>query len=97
MSKGKILPDDIAPNVEPFGFYIDAFRELSSCRNQGFGIGPIPFTAIVDYSKIYNVEEFDDFLYFIRLMDSKIIELETNKMRKEDGSRKPSTANRSKN
>lgn len=56
-------------------------------------MSPIPFTAIIDYSKIYNVEDFDEFLYFIRLMDSKVIELETKKMRKEDGSRKPSKAN----
>lgn len=87
------MPDDLAPNVEPFGFYIESFRELSTCRSQGFGMGPIPFTAIIDYSKIYNVEDFDEFLYFIRLMDSKVIELETKKMRKEDGSRKPSKAN----
>lgn len=87
------MPDDLAPNIEPFSFYIEAFRELSSCRPQGFGTGPIPFTAIVDYSKIYNVEDFDEFLYFVRLMDSKVLELENKKMRKEDGSRKPSKAN----
>jgi hypothetical protein len=79
------LPDDIAPDIGPFNFYLEAFRELSSCRPSGFGIGPIPFTAIVEYSKIYNVEDFDDFLYFIRLMDSKILELEVNKQKKQDG------------
>jgi hypothetical protein len=90
------LPDDIAPEVGAFDFYIQAFRELSTCRASGFGLGPIPFTAIVEYSKIYNVEDFDDFLYFIRLMDSKILELESNKQKKQDGQngRKPNKSHK---
>jgi hypothetical protein len=72
----------MAPEIGAFNFYIEAFRELSTCRSSGFGLGPIPFTAIVEYSKIYDIEDFDDFLYFIRLMDSKILELERKKQDK---------------
>lgn len=78
------MPDDIAPEIGPFTFYLEAFRELSTCRPSGFGTGPIPFTAIVEYSKIYNVEEFDEFLYFIRLMDSKVLELDKEKQKKQE-------------
>jgi len=40
-------------------------------------LGPIPFTAILEYSRLYDVgESFDDFLYLIRVMDNTILELE---------------------
>jgi hypothetical protein len=99
-SKGILKPDDVAPNVEPFHFYLDAFRELSSCRPGGFGISPIPFTAIVEYAKLYDVGEFHEFLDIIRSMDSELIRLESksNKApnttgKKEDG-RKTSPGNK---
>lgn len=69
------------PNVEPFSFYIEAFQELSSCRPGGFGISPIPFVAIIEYAKLYDIrgEDFEDFLYFIRKMDSELLRLESTK------------------
>lgn len=76
-----LRPDDIAPNIEPFRFYLDAFRELSSCRAGGFGVTPIPFLAIVEYAKIYEVEDFHEFLDIIRLMDSELIRLESQKQK----------------
>lgn len=76
LGEGKLRKEDIIPDVSYFAFYIDAFQELSTCRPQGFGIGPIPFTAIVEYAKIYNVEDFQEFLEIIRRMDSVWLELE---------------------
>lgn len=32
-------------------FYITAFWELSSCRDFGYSIGPIPWTAIISYAR----------------------------------------------
>lgn len=48
-------------------------------------ISPIPFSAIVEYSKIYGLvdEEFEDFIYIIREMDAELIEL--NKAKKSNG------------
>lgn len=79
--KGSIQENDKEPNIEPFAFYIDAFRELSTCRNNGMGIGPIPFTAIVEYTKLGYVEseDFEEFLYCIRVMDKTLLDLETAK------------------
>ena len=39
------------PEVEPGEeFFIGAFFELSSCRQIGMGLGPIPWSAIVEYA-----------------------------------------------
>ena len=58
------------------------------------GAGAIPFTAIIDYSKIYAIEDFDEFLYFIRLLDSRLLELEAKKnTRKENGPTKSGKKN----
>ena len=72
-----------APNVDHFSFYIDAFRELNSCRDYGMGLGPIPFTAIAEYAKIYEVEDFDEFLYLIRVMDNQFIKSQNARASKE--------------
>lgn len=36
----------------------------------------IPFTAIVEYAKVYEVDYFDEFLSTIRSMDNEILRLE---------------------
>jgi hypothetical protein len=63
----------------PFEFFFDAFRELSSCRPQGLGLSPIPFTAIVEYSRLFDVGDFEDFLWIIRKMDDCYLNLEAKK------------------
>ena len=76
MKKGMLKPDDIMPEVGYFSLYTDAFRELSSCRSLGFsGVGPIPFTAIVDYTRVYEIEDFVDFIFIIREMDNEYLKL----------------------
>ena len=67
---------DPAPNIEHFHFFIEAFYELSSCRQIGMSFGPIPFTAIAEYARMYEVDDFDEFLYIIRLLDNKYLEKE---------------------
>jgi uncharacterized small protein (DUF1192 family) len=81
------------PDIGPFEFYIDAFRELSTTRPSAFGIGPIPFTAIVEYARIYEVEDFDDFIYFIRLMDNEILRLENERNKKQANTNGNTNAN----
>lgn len=76
--------EDLEPNLLGFEFYIKAFRELHTCRNQGLGISPIPFTAIRIYWECFGVEEFEEFLDLIRLMDDTLIKLESNKLKDSD-------------
>jgi hypothetical protein len=80
-----LKPEDAAPNVEPFMFYVEAFQELSTCRPSGFGISAIPFVAVVEYAKLYGIEgeDFHEFLYIIRRMDSELLKLEADKSKKE--------------
>lgn len=56
-------------------------------------VGPIPFTAIVEYSRIYELDDFEDFSYIIRRMDSTFLELNaaTPADKKEDGNKSAST------
>lgn len=78
--RGMVKPDAKKPEVDAFKFYIDAFTELGTCRSVGMGEGPIPFTSIAEYAKIYKIEqgeEFFEFLYFIRAMDSEYLKVRT--------------------
>lgn len=59
----------VEPSIDGLQFYLEAFRELSSCRPGGMDILPIPFTAVVTYCQVYGIEELDDFLYIIRDLD----------------------------
>ena len=66
---------DECPNVDFLEFYIEAFFELGTCRVSSMSIGQIPFTAIAEYANIYDVDDFDEFLYVMRVMDNAIIRL----------------------
>lgn len=81
---GLELPDRIvnAPELdEAFEFYVDAFWELSTERQFGMGIGPIPITAMQAYARHYEMddEEEFDFVYFIKAMDATYIKEQTEK------------------
>lgn len=88
--------EDKEPEIGPFIWYFDCFRELSSCRSIGMAVGPIPFTAVVEYSRIYGVEDFEEFLYLIRRMDDKFLELESKKASVNSGSTNSGKNNNSK-
>ena len=42
-------------------------------------LAPIPFTAIVEYAKIYSVDELEDFIYIMRVMDDEYMRLKNVK------------------
>lgn len=67
------------PDLEGLHFYIDAFEELSTCRQMGVGPVPIPFTAIQQYCTIYDIEDRDEFTYLIRAMDNALLKLQRSK------------------
>lgn len=64
----KPIPDVIAnkPRLLPgLEFYFLAFNALSSCRETGFGVGRIPWTAAREYADYYGLSKAD----FSRLWD----------------------------
>lgn len=77
-------------------FYLRAFYDLSTCRDSGFGIGPIPWTAIVKYIEFYNLDPdlAEPFIDIIREMDVAYIKYQTaeqernRKMQEKKSSRK---------
>lgn len=73
LMKGSLNTKDEEPDIGPFAYYIECFWELNSCRST-VSLAPIPFTAIVEYVRVYNIEDFDEFLYYIRRMDNLYIE-----------------------
>lgn len=80
-----LKPEDEEPEITGFEFYYDAFKELSTTRQSGLGIGPIPFTALVEYFTIYNIDgDFDEFASIIRRMDEVYLALNANEMNAKD-------------
>lgn len=75
LQRGFIKPEDREPSVEGFEFWLDAFRELSTSRPVGMDLAAIPFTAIAEYFRIYELWDFDEFIYIIRVMDVTYMEL----------------------
>jgi hypothetical protein len=75
LADGFIKPEDQEPDITGFEFYYDAFAELSTARQIGLGIGPIPFTAISEYTKLFEIPDFEEFCYVIRRMDQTYLEL----------------------
>lgn len=101
--KGFIKDSEREPDVSGLSFYIDAFREISTSRPVGLEIQAIPFTAIAEYFRIYEIADFDDFndfAYIIRLMDNTFMDLNeaVNKAgeKKKDGGNNPNKKNRNK-
>lgn len=91
MNRGFIPAEDTEPDVSGLEFYLDAFRELSTSRPSGLDIGAIPFTAIAEYFRIYELEDFDEFAYIIRRMDNTFLKL--NGEADKAGRKKPSGSN----
>jgi len=73
-----VLPDQPEFN-DLVSFYWSSFWELSSTRHE---LGQIPWTAVNEYAKRWGVdspEEFDEFLLFIRALDSEFLSTQNNK------------------
>jgi hypothetical protein len=75
LERGFIKDSDQEPDTVGFEFYFDAFEELSTSRQVGFSVGPIPFTAIAEYFRIFELDDFMDFVYIIRKLDNTFIEI----------------------
>ncbi len=55
------------------------------------GLGAIPFTAIVEYSRVYELGDFDEFFYIIRALDNTFLKICAEK----DSATKPKDVNAS--
>jgi hypothetical protein len=64
--------------------FFTAYQELETERPIGFGVGPIPFTAILKYVEFYELpkEQADDLLYYIRELDTHFIRQQADKIKK---------------
>lgn len=51
-------------------------------------LGPIPFTAIAEYSKLFDIEDFEEFHYLMRVMDNKFLEMESKKSKSSQSANK---------
>ena len=60
---------ELIPGLEVF---YEAFIELSSCRQSGFGASPIPWDAMNTYADVnkFEGEDKDEFFYFVRALDN---------------------------
>ena len=74
MEKGRALPGWFLeePLVLPGDdFYLQAFRDLNTCRDVGWNIGPIPWRDVVAYSSVQGLDAESTrlFIEVIRTMD----------------------------
>lgn len=65
-------------------FYISSFWELSSCRNFGWVIGPIPWTAIISYAREAGLDSSmrPVFVAVIRELDEKYLAWQREEQKK---------------
>jgi hypothetical protein len=68
-------------------FYWNAFNELSSERQIGMGLGPIPLSAIRRYAEEWELDgdEYEVFYSIIRKMDIKYLDMTHSKNQTQDG------------
>lgn len=76
---GQVIPA-LQTRVRPLPhlvFYWNAFFNLTTERSSGFGLGPVPWSAIDGYARRYQVTDeaqFDVLVRFIRAMDATLLE-----------------------
>lgn len=63
--------------------FFTAFWDLNSERQMGWGVGPIPFTSILEYADRHGIygEQLDDLVFYVKAMDSAYLEREAKKMK----------------
>lgn len=67
---------DVPLLLEHDQFYLDAFWQMSTCRQSGWSIGPIPWDAVVRFAEFVGLdtEMFPVFLSVTRALDSAFLE-----------------------
>lgn len=75
MRCGDPVPDFIlnAPELQPeLNLFIDAYADLATERQIGFGFAPIPWSKVVQYAEVYGYsnEQRERLLYHVRAIDN---------------------------
>ena len=83
VQRGDPLPEKLAnaPSILPgLEIYYQAFWDLSTTRQHGMGLGPIPWDKVEEYADrgLYNEEQRSALHFYIQRMDT----LYLNKMNK---------------
>lgn len=78
VNSGRPLPERILNKpvlFEGLQFILEAFFDLDSERHHGNGLQRIPWSSIVKYAKLYEIEdqEFEEFQYLIKRMDGYLL------------------------
>jgi len=94
IAKGRPLPEwinDEPPRLPNENFYLRAFNDLTTCRDVGTSIGPIPWRDIFVYAGFKGLEHdlIDPFIQIIREMDSAYLDYQRDKQadKPEDGTK----------
>lgn len=79
MRYGQPLPDRIreAPELHlGLNLFYTGFLDLTSERQLGLGLGPIPTIAILEYCHMRGIkgEQAEDFLWLIKRLDKKYLD-----------------------
>lgn len=87
---GQPIPDRIqnAPVLATgLLFYIQAFFDLDSAREQGWSLGRIPWMAVQQYAVFYDLDhdQNETLHYLIREMDIEYLKYRKDKAPKDDG------------
>lgn len=55
--------------------FMNAFHRLSTCRQVGMGLGPIPWTVIGEYARVQELDqEHTDMLYYhVEALDAEFL------------------------
>lgn len=80
LAKGRETPPwaNEPPKFDGDDFYLSAWSQLSTCRPAGDFVGPIPWVAIREYAKHYQLEEdvAEVFIQSIIEMDAGFLDIE---------------------
>ena len=66
---------DSKPDIRGSEFYWVAFYELGTCRSFGMGVGPIPYTAKLEYVRNYGLDDDEEleFMYIMNYLDNVFV------------------------
>lgn len=76
--------------------YIDAFFELSTCRDYSNGVGPIPWLAIVEFARYHemSIRMTEHFVAVMREMDAVYLKHQQHEFERKAAFNKAQSHNR---
>lgn len=81
------------PIIEPADiFYIKAFYDLGTCRSNGMSLGPIPWSAMIQYAEWYGLDRdvTEAFVDIVREMDTAYLNYQAEEQKRHQEMRQKS-------